>query len=385
MPIDPRELRPTKRTFVDIVDTDRPCGRCGYSLRGLPTNGKCPECGLPIGHRARKGARRFADNLTDAPLMYLKTLAWGAGLLAVCSVVAAVGLSVLVRTGSPVAAAVAGAASIGWWTGVFICTAQRPIDVGTLRDVFLESVPLRWTNRVLQSAWPAAAVAYFAATRAPAPMDEVFGWAGLMLQIIALIGLIPLSVQLSSLGDWAGDTGLADRFRLAASLLAIFGVVAVASAIVRKAELEGIWLAVRIAGIWAWLGMVCVELLFLFCLYQLANISVWAIRNSVTAHEVATRIAARQGDVLAHRECAECGYDLAGLSVYDRCPECGHLDESVKQSGLFALRQVREAAEGAVADDSPIPLVGKEGRPPLRITSPEPIKAGRRQPPRPAT
>ena len=89
MPIDPRELRPPP-TLVDLVDTDRPCGRCGYSLKGLPGNGRCPECGYPISRRARRGARRFTDNLADAPLFYLKTLAFGAVLLAAAAVGAAV-------------------------------------------------------------------------------------------------------------------------------------------------------------------------------------------------------------------------------------------------------------------------------------------------------
>ena len=31
-----------------VVIADLPCGRCGYALRGRPTAGRCPECGLAV-------------------------------------------------------------------------------------------------------------------------------------------------------------------------------------------------------------------------------------------------------------------------------------------------------------------------------------------------
>src|SRR5436190_16799897 len=38
----PRHTQPG--VFAD-VDQDRPCGNCGYNLRGLPPRQACPECG----------------------------------------------------------------------------------------------------------------------------------------------------------------------------------------------------------------------------------------------------------------------------------------------------------------------------------------------------
>ncbi len=31
-----------------LIDTDKPCFKCGYSLRGMRYGGRCPECGLTI-------------------------------------------------------------------------------------------------------------------------------------------------------------------------------------------------------------------------------------------------------------------------------------------------------------------------------------------------
>ncbi|HWP39636.1 MAG TPA: hypothetical protein VNL70_01835, partial [Tepidisphaeraceae bacterium] len=38
----PRTRRPD---IAADFDFDRPCGNCGYNLRGLPVNAPCPECG----------------------------------------------------------------------------------------------------------------------------------------------------------------------------------------------------------------------------------------------------------------------------------------------------------------------------------------------------
>jgi hypothetical protein len=53
------------------VELPIPCVRCGYSLAGLKTSGKCPECALPISNSV------FADRLEYASESYLQSLARG--------------------------------------------------------------------------------------------------------------------------------------------------------------------------------------------------------------------------------------------------------------------------------------------------------------------
>lgn len=57
------------------LDTDRACVRCSYNLRGLPTDGVCPECGTPVADSLRGYYLAFA-----AP-KYLAALADGLGLV----------------------------------------------------------------------------------------------------------------------------------------------------------------------------------------------------------------------------------------------------------------------------------------------------------------
>jgi hypothetical protein len=63
--------------------TSRPCLRCGYELRGLPSDGRCPECGLSVARSAVPN-----DELRQAPPCWLASLSWGVRLLLVVMAVA---------------------------------------------------------------------------------------------------------------------------------------------------------------------------------------------------------------------------------------------------------------------------------------------------------
>jgi len=248
------------------------------------------------------------DNLTDAPLFYLKTLALGAVLLAVFSVAGAysmVALADLTLRGLPgamVAAGIAGFASVAWWVGVFIVTAQRPFDESTLRDPVLDSVWFRGVNRGLQTAWVLAVVAWVMVIRSGPPVNQIAWYFAVGLQIVGSLGLVALAVHLSCLADWAADSGLAERFKVAAWALAACGLV---------------WQAGRLWGgfssigagflflnsIWASIGLSLAQILFLWSLIQLAYIALWAVRNSASAAEASRRILSRREE--HDREMAE--------------------------------------------------------------------------------
>ena len=304
MPIDPRELKPNANAPFELITSDRTCGRCGYSLKGLPSNGKCPECGKPIGG-SKRGHRRFSDNLSDAPLYYLKALAWGTGLLAVCGLVSGLAFSRANRAPELWSVAIAGAAAVGWWVGVYIVTAKRATGENTLPDRTMDSSALRTINRVLHGSWVAAAAVLAVKLKVDV---SVLNWINFGLQALGLVALIPLSLHLSALAYWANDTSLGERFKLLAWVMAVCGFFVLIGEVSLAAAATAVstggpsampaWFGsiaglVLLVGVWSYLARGIAHLIFVFSLYQLAHEALWAVKNNQTASDVAVRLAQR--------------------------------------------------------------------------------------------
>lgn len=102
---------------VDAVTFDRPCVGCGYNLRGLRSDGACPECGKPVADSLRGDLLRFA-----AP-EYLASLHRGV-FLVVASIIAQIISMMLIFIASVVGAALTaggggGGAKVAGFLAVF--------------------------------------------------------------------------------------------------------------------------------------------------------------------------------------------------------------------------------------------------------------------------
>lgn len=64
------------------IDADIPCTSCGYNLRGLNTNGNCPECGAgAIGSAQRFWLNQRLPGLAGADPRWLAEMRWGTALV----------------------------------------------------------------------------------------------------------------------------------------------------------------------------------------------------------------------------------------------------------------------------------------------------------------
>ncbi|MEM6552055.1 MAG: hypothetical protein AAF750_08000 [Planctomycetota bacterium] len=62
-----------ERSLAGFTGRELPCRACEYDLQGLPVEGECPECGLPIGVSLRTPLLRYSD------AEWVRGLASGAG------------------------------------------------------------------------------------------------------------------------------------------------------------------------------------------------------------------------------------------------------------------------------------------------------------------
>ena len=54
-------MMPAMTCAVDIIEEEYPCCGCEYDLRGLPADGRCPECGVAVGVSLEGNTLHHAD------------------------------------------------------------------------------------------------------------------------------------------------------------------------------------------------------------------------------------------------------------------------------------------------------------------------------------
>lgn len=359
--------------------------KCGYDLQGLRKGVRCPECGTV----SRSGRKiKLNDNLTDAPVGYLRMLTLGLGLVSLGVLGYIIFLVITALDPFPPALEAAvrlmvpPATAASWWFGMHLVLRPRPVQPSSYRDPILDSRRLRKLNLSLQSV-VACAVIFFAIYLAM-PANNA-GWQTfrtvllvitVLLGIAALVSFVPISVYLASLCDWAGEESLGDRLRAVAWTITVCGGLSLMCYLLGVLGLRGLILIGALLFVIASIAAT----IFLLSTVQLAYMSLWALQNSAASRERDQRLAERkaaEAEDQRRREEAR----LAALAATSATPpptpepELPADDSAIPLANDPASRQagsaeIRHAGEG----------ITRRSRETLRRPAPLP-GAGSREPP----
>ncbi len=178
-----------------IIEDDRLCITCGFEIRGLPSDGKCPECGTSIEDSLRSGPLFFADPA------YLRTIHCGTVIVLVsvgCKIIFPIGAPLIAALANPASGAGAGlvtaitamfvpwvGSSFGWW----LLAAPDPGLKETIRDGRIRRLA-RALSAVIGVAAAAALPFSFAGGAQASPFGSTAWVAGAAL----VVGFIVLGV-----------------------------------------------------------------------------------------------------------------------------------------------------------------------------------------------
>lgn len=190
-----------------VLSIDLECKRCGYNLRGLRQEGRCPECGTPIGLSTLGDLLRFADpKWVDKVALGLTILLWMIlGGLLVGVVTAVLGnRSPLIQAGLAL-----GVALITFY-GTWLVTEPDPSGIGEDPNLTVRKI-LR-VSLVLGLVLDAAEVASAAAT-AGSFAGMLLQWTRVGSAIVALVTMFTTFMYYERLARRIPDVHLAARAR----------------------------------------------------------------------------------------------------------------------------------------------------------------------------
>jgi hypothetical protein len=206
------------------IDTDAPCGHCGYNLRGLQPGRTCPECGRPIPLDLRPH-----DALAAGSMRQRRLLMWGLTIIGLCAaalVALRIGFGVTwatTRGAVPLWPFIAGCAalSLAWVCGVWLA-APRRLDAIRPGRVWL-GLLARWTQLLWLPAiacWLLADTAFSATPRE----ETLLFWSSVMAWL-AKGGMLAVGLLLWQMAEDAELEDCARRLGMALYVVPVLTAV----------------------------------------------------------------------------------------------------------------------------------------------------------------
>jgi len=216
------------------VGEDIPCRRCGYNLRGLSPEGRCPECGIAVGRSLLGDYLRFAEP------HWVRTLASGSTILLVA-------IALTLALGSITAALMGiGGVRVSWmwlrWQqSVIVVTAfvgywkLTTPDPGTVED------PTRLTARRLVRIAQTISVILFCAPLVPFIGEARIDWIVLPLAtgVIGIVNMIAIFIYARQLALRIRDEKMAKECTILMACTLVMHALNLAQVIAMRASAMG--------------------------------------------------------------------------------------------------------------------------------------------------
>lgn len=292
-----------------IITEHTPCASCGYDLFGLPIAGSCPECGRPFVKPQKIGGRRATQSLCEAPHSFLRRLQIGfiamalgivmltttfallAGPRPGTAVLSGRGGSITVpivrfqpflpQAGGPTMMLIAG---VLWAGGLFLVSGPLPKSSDrTDEDVRLWR-RLSIAARATQVVWAIVPAIALLMLTLPAPhpiVGSIITWSARILLVVGAVGWWAVAILGAELADWASDSDLSFRLRVAVMTMGLGSLLTILGSFVPD-SFGGLFF-----DLWGWLVAGAVILAagaFLFSIFSLARLmgdAIWISRQMV--------------------------------------------------------------------------------------------------------